>query len=378
MDENRIRCLIQKYKSSSLTPGEAAEWKEIWTNPQYQRVLEELLDEEWVQLDEETVQRLPPGKIRTMTHRIVLFPQKQKTKSRRSVWAVAAAVLLLAIGTWVYRPTDVAPGGYHARLTLPNGQAIELMPNEGGIVAGEGGITYIDGDKIANHADLGANKNQLLTLETPRGGQYRLILSDGSEVWLNAETKLVYPGHFSEDSARNVTLTGEAYFNIRHDTGRPFEVHSGAQTVRVLGTQFQVSAYQDEPSIQTTLLDGSVEVFTTQARTRLTPNQQAVLKPGGQELEVLTVEASDVLAWTQGEFSFAHEPLESIMRKLARWYDIQFSFADETLKHETYFGVLNRSDRLDGVLDKLQKIGPAQFDRSGNTIQIKQKKSPNK
>ncbi len=238
----------------------------------------------------------------------------------------------------VAKTTEVSipPGGNRARLTLADGKTIDLVDSQGGIVMTDG-LTYSDGSAVLpqGNGDSGSgiaggsirsDEWELMTLSTPKGGQYQVVLPDGTKVWMNAASSLTYaPKEASNE--RVVYLAGEAYFEVVRDFARPFKVITDEQTIEVLGTDFNVSSYSDDPIMKTTLIAGAVRVVDKMSR------KEAVLKPGEQAvssdnapLQVLESETADAIAWKSGLFRFDNTDIETIMRQLSRWYDVEVVF----------------------------------------------------
>lgn len=253
----------------------------------------------------------------------------------------AAALLVIAITTLffttnrrsqnnadkevVVNAADILPGGNKATLTLADGRTIDLNSKQSGIVVGKH-ITYLDGSSIVKEE---AASSEMLVLKTPIGGNYKVVLPDGSQVWLNADSKLTYPSKFAS-SERLVQLEGEAYFEVKHQlvSGKkiPFKVLSSGQTINVLGTEFNVSAYADEPQLKTTLVNGSVEIenLSSKNTSKIAPGQQAVLY--GANTKISKVDVDKVIAWKLGQFSFDDKSFDQIMREMARWYNIKIEY----------------------------------------------------
>ena len=257
------------------------------------------------------------------------FPKKRSFTY--SKWAVAASVLiLLTAGLIVFNSKyrdgkkqgviisqNIRPGGNKAILTLANGVKVRLADISNGKIMQQGASTIIktaDGKLIYNvEANTPANnKLQYNSIETPKGGQYQLVLPDGTRVWLNAATSLKYPVSFASSNERIVELTGEAYFEVAHNKAHPFKVVSNKQVVEVLGTHFNVNAYPDEPDTKTTLLEGAVKVTAGNDKAILKSNQEAELTA---HLKVTDVDAQEAISWKNGDFRFDEEPLEVVMRR---------------------------------------------------------------
>jgi len=233
----------------------------------------------------------------------------------------------------VARTTDAQPGGNRATLTLSNGQQINLDNSNNGVVASQGNMNVTklsDGQLAYNKASEEKTAAMLYnTLSTPRAGQFSLTLPDGSKVWLNNASSIRYPVSFT-GGTREVELTGEAYFEIAKDASHPFRVavHKGdkSSTIEVLGTSFNVMAYDDEGAERTTLVEGSVRFVHGDASTLLKPEEQSVLDEKGSLKTLNHVNVAEITAWKNGYFHFDHASLESTMRQLARWYDVDVQY----------------------------------------------------
>ena len=324
---------------------------------------------------------------------------------------------------------DIAPGKNTATLTLPDGKTIHLSDAKSGVIIDDTSLKYNDGsaiesslregtretssgqakqsqqdsqDEIASSLRLPRNDGEavMLTASTPRGGTYQVVLPDGSKVWLNADSKISFPSHFF-GAERKIILAGEAYFEVSHNKSKPFVVQTDKQEVTVLGTHFNINSYADEGSTKTTLLEGSVSVSsllssraiakdlgptglgTTNVRgpsklgmkgslgaaAILKPGQQSVLT-GGNQIKVNQVDASLVVAWKEGQFSFQNEALESIMRKVGRWYDVDVVYEDENLRKAIIWGKVSRFENISKVLSKLQLTGQAKFKVEGRSVYV--------
>lgn len=261
--------------------------------------------------------------------------------------------------------TTVTPGTHRAVLETPDGRQIELSSDYEGIIVGDE-ILYEDGSVLIDDSHI--TQNVKLTLSTPRGGQYQVSLADGTKVWLNADSKLHYPRVFSGDN-RTVELTGEAYFEVAKDESRPFIVQTASETVEVLGTHFNVNAYDEESSSSVALLEGKVNVsLANQQSKTLLPGQQSIVK--GDIIQVRKTDISESVAWKNGEFMFNNESLSSVMRKLARWYDIEVEL-DSGVKDLSIWGSMSRYDTFDEVLQIIKMIDEnIKFKIEGRRIKI--------
>ncbi|HMR19683.1 MAG TPA: FecR domain-containing protein [Sphingobacterium sp.] len=259
----------------------------------------------------------------------------------------------------------LTPGTNRAILETSDGRQIELSSDYEGIIVGED-IAYNDGSILLEEDDI--RKNVILTLSTPRGGQYQVSLPDGTKVWLNADSKLYYPTVFSGHS-RAVELTGEAYFEVARDEDRPFIVRTHNEKIEVLGTHFNINAYDDDTSSSVTLIEGKVKVVLADQQSKiLLPGEQSFVKGG--VIEVQKIDVAESVAWKNGEFMFNSESLSSVMRKLARWYDIEVDIAPD-LQHVSIWGSISRYDNFDEVLQIIKMTDDRiQFKIEGRRVEL--------
>ncbi|MBC9909533.1 FecR domain-containing protein [Chitinophaga varians] len=250
-------------------------------------------------------------------------------------------------------PVAIASGTNRAVLKLANGKEIMLDSTHGSIVQ-EPGLTVQNDSGRLNYQGATAAM-EYHTLTTPRGGQYRITLPDGTAVWLNAASSITYPTTFTE-KVRAVIITGEAYFEVAAHARQPFRVDvDGKATVEVLGTQFNVNAYTDEKDIRTTLVNGSVRVNHRQASVVLKPGQQAAIAGEGLQL----VEHPDLemaVAWKNGSFQFDHAHLKEVLRQMARWYDVTVVYEPGSADI-IFSGEIKRDLDLPQALTVLQSMG---------------------
>ena len=277
--------------------------------------------------------------------------------------------------------SDVLPGSDKAVLTLADGSTIMLDSAHTGELSRQGNtrITKVDSGRLAYHqtgTTLTAETSPVFNiLSTPRGGQYQVTLPDGTRVWLNAASSIKYPTAFT-GSERHVSITGEAYFEVAHRTAKdgsrvPFKVNiADIAEVEVLGTHFNVNAYSDEAGIKTTLLEGSVHVsrFTSHDSQSLIPGQQALLKENAPIKLVKDADLDEVMAWKNGQFQFAGAKIETIMRQLSRWYDLQVSYEGTTDRE--FVGRIPRNVTLSNVLKILEATGYVSFRVNDKNITV--------
>lgn len=214
-----------------------------------------------------------------------------------------------------------------------------------------------------------------LSLEVPRGGEFKVTLEDSTEVWLNSESTLRYPEVFGTDE-RRVEVSGEAYFKVKKDTSRPFYVISAGQKIRVYGTTFNVRAYTDEQSVLTTLESGSISMTRIDGaggELKLSPGHQTVFDKSEEKVTVRTVNPEVVTAWRYGKFIFDEQPLSVIMRDLARWYNFKYEFADQSAASIVFKGKMSRHDKLEDVLEILAYGGNVNFLVKNGTVYIERR-----
>ena len=248
--------------------------------------------------------------------------------------------------------TDVLPGGDKAILTLDNGQQIVLDTAANGTITQQGNVTISKLNGQLTYSKATGNEEVLYnTITTPKGGQYKLELADGSKVWLNAASSIRFPTAFI-NKERLVEITGEAYFEISKDASKPFKVLVNKMQVEVLGTHFNINAYNDEADIKTTLLEGSVKVSKEEKTALLKPGEQAQLN--AMYLIVnKNVNLQKVIAWKNGAFDFNGESLQSAMRQIARWYDVDVVY-EKGLPDIEFGGKVQRNLKLSQIIKGLE------------------------
>lgn len=266
----------------------------------------------------------------------------------------------------------ITPGGNKATLILGNGKKILLANAKNGKLAEQAGVKITksaNGQIIYSIADISPNlKNyppEFNTIETPVGGQYKVNLPDGTEVWLNAASSLRYPVRFAGNE-RRVELKGEGYFEVAHNRLKPFKVATANQTVEVLGTHFNIMAYTDEKAIKTTLLEGSVRVANAKNTGILVPGQQSILTSNTIDV-INSVDLEDVTAWKDGYFKF-NENLTSVMNKVARWYNIDVVYDLQPDPDLAFGGKISRSRNIAEVLKIIEYTGKVHFKIEGRRV----------
>jgi transmembrane sensor len=302
--------------------------------------------------------------------------------------AVAAAVLIiLAIGTLfipLQRPAprivqrqplekDILPAGARATLTLLDGRTITVDSANNGPLArqDDATISSLDGRLIysGNRSDQSAEPGPIAynTLTTSPGEHYSLLLPDGTKAWLNAASSITYPVVFNGNE-RKVSVTGEVYFEIVHNAKQPFEIRVKNELVEDIGTHLNINSYDDEAAINTTLLEGSIKLTKGSASAVLEPGQQATIQPGGNSFELKQVDADEAIAWKNGYFYFDRADIHTVMRQVARWYNVQVVYKGEIPKR-TFKGKVYRNINASEALGILSYFG-AHFRIEGKMITV--------
>lgn len=303
--------------------------------------------------------------------------QKLSAKRKFHFMRYAAAAVLVGVLTTAYFFKDVIfkqetstipvlvnrdsknvpePGTDKAVLTLANGSQVVLV--NGALVKTQNAKS--NGEEIVYEAKDGNNKLVYNYLTIPRGGKFSIKLSDGTQVWLNSETQLKFPIAFIEGQTRKVELVyGEAYFDVspaaKHK-GVHFEVVTNKQKVDVIGTEFNIKAYQDEANIYTTLVEGKVDVSIKNKKQRLTPNQQLSLNIATSGSVIKNIDVYNEIAWKEGVFSFEKITLRDMMKVLSRWYDFDVVFKNKAIENEIFDGVIRKTQSLDEILKSIKNF----------------------
>lgn len=372
MDQKTFSILLDKYLRGSISPDEV------------NSLLDSLEDDAMrLQWEQAIGGMLEQTQAKAMTD-ILAAQTQQKKPHHIKLYAIAATILaLLATGILYFtrnhqqppvqiattHPPAIAPGGNKAILTLADGSQITLDSASNGAIAHQGNVQVIklNNGQLAYKADAaGTNELHYNRLVTPRGGQFMIILPDGSKVWLNAATALRYPTAF-RGHTREVELSGEAYFEIAPDAHQPFVVKVNNMAVKVLGTHFNIMGYADENSIQTTLLEGAVQVQHNTAGVRLQPGQQASLQ--GDNMTVKKdVDVDEIVAWKNGYFHFNHASLPGVMRQISRWYDVEVIY-EANIPEREFGGKIERNSSLNDIL-KILELSNVHYKIKGRTIII--------
>ncbi len=364
MDKADIKRLFERYKRGECTVEEVQllhEWLETGVFEENEISEEEILED-----------------LKQMEVRLPLKKPKTYKLYRIAVYA-ASILLILGIGLLSIRlwhsPQQAVhgeslatfePGSNKAVLQLNDGSSMildtmaqdRLLKIDGALVRlnAEGQLMY-----LPQHVSGIAKKNRIIT---PKGGQYEVILPDGTHVWLNSETRLSFVNSFDDLPERRVELEGEAYFKVSHNARQPFVVSVNGQHVKVLGTEFNVSAYAENNYVRTSLVEGSV-LFN---QSRLKPGESALFQDN--KVAIRQENMDDIIAWKNGYFVFFEESLEEAMKKICRWYDLEVFFADEETKSILFGGSISKYENASKVFRMIEKAGHVKIKTHGRKIVI--------
>lgn len=318
---------------------------------------------------------------------IRLYEQIRSNRRKRFLRRIsgAAAIFVVIAGIallWNLPTSEVSvpteafgeSGSSKAILTLATSEKISLNEKEDKyITTPEGNLMRQD---TTGHLHIQANSQLQQTAQpnntvwVPQGGEYRLTLADGTEVWLNAESKLKFPTQFTGNK-RTVELSGEAYFEVTGDTSRPFIIHTEGIEIKILGTSFGIRSYQEEDAILTTLVSGSVDVRSQNGNVRLSPEHQAVFNKKTKDISIKQVNTELYVGWKDGKMIYNNCSLEDILRDLKRWYSFDVFYANSQARQIPFSLNIRKYEKATRVLELMQKTGRVHFDIKGNTIIVK-------
>jgi ferric-dicitrate binding protein FerR (iron transport regulator) len=298
-------------------------------------------------------------------------------------YMVAAAIAILLIGgaalIWNHRhvspegqpmaQTTIQAGHTQAMLTRSNGETLSLTDE-----ADMEKLKALPNKEISDMPSSKTSAN-INSLATPRGGEFKVTLEDGTEVWLNADTRLRYPENF-EGAERRVELEGEAYFKVAKNEDKPFYVVSGGQEVRVYGTEFNINGYAEDTAIRTTLVEGSISlrpIGGNGSELMLTPGSQAVFDKHESRARVQQVDTEVVTSWRSGTFVFEDQTMEQIMQTLSRWYDFLYEFSDPQLASTVFMGSIPRYGSFAEVAQIFEKMGGIRLRQKADKVIISER-----
>ncbi len=379
----RISQLLYKHVQGTLSEAEHVELME-WAaaDPANRKLLNRINNKERLEADIHdwyTIPRLsvaddPRLDAAILQHETAARRSGVRQLVRRVLPYAAAVFIMMLAGMWYVSgqrqksqgqeiaATEIRSGGNKATLILSDGRRIDLSSEQSGIIVKDESVTYGDGSSLAVIQDKAEGRSDVSQLElaTPKGGTYQLTLPDGSRVWLNTASTIKYPGRFT-GTERVVEVSGEAYFEVREDSKRPFRVLSRDQEVLVLGTKFNVSAYPDEHETKTTLVDGKVRLSLAQGSGigSPVPDQSIILAPSEQaslsngHITKSKVDVSQFIAWKEGVFYFNRLPVTAAITQLARWYNLDVVY-QEKLPESNVYAYIDRDKPLSAVLKALE------------------------
>lgn len=362
-NQEHIKNLFTKYLAGHYTKGELDQLLQHFELMEDGEYLKFLIEQELNTSHDFSTTQQQINEIHDYVHTELNYKIRFKGKRNFYIRLLAAAALLFVIGfAYFYLNThqnngidnmianessDVLPGANRATLTLSDGSSYELNKEQSEISTDKDQIRYTGGDKIASAKDI-----TFATLSTPRGGQYRLKLPDGTLVLLNAASSLKYPGRF-EGNTREIEISGEVYLEVAKNPAKPFIVITNGQRTKVLGTKFNIHNYDDENEIITTVVEGRVEVSIPKYNSKqfLLANQQTVNT--GKKLILTNVNAKQQLGWINNEIVFENKPIQNILSEASRWYDIEIQYQGIPPK-ELFTGAINRNSNLSSLLRILE------------------------
>lgn len=387
----KIKSLLRKFNSHGLSGAEEQELDDWYNSIHYEINL--VKEEEFQQEDNFEINKLK------LLQKINQKKRSAKVISFSKKFAAAAAVVFLVISAifWIHFssekqsltvekkiPTlelkDITAGTHGAILSLANGEVIELDTIPFGNITTQGGVIIRnENGKLSYLSDEKSSKEIVYnTLTTPPGKEYSLVLPDGSKVWLNAQSSISFPTVFDEKE-RQVTLSGEAYFEVAKVQGvkgrKPFKIKINSVIgnkqeveIEVLGTSFNVNAYDDEPVIQTTLLEGRVRVYNDRKSVELTPLQQSVILNNGKNQILSDINVDRILSWKNGLFHFEKTDIHTILRQFSRWYNVDM-VSEELNSHRSFSGKISRESKLEDVL-KILDLSSIHYSTDGKQLII--------
>lgn len=389
---SHITALYQKYIDNLCNPQELQELLSHFEQSEIDHDIASIIQSELGKM-ESNYQSLPQVKsiIERLDQNLLLkvdpTPVKRMVNSRIiSYWSVAASLVILSVILYYTHRSlnlfntytseyknDVPPGGDKAYLTLSNGKKIELNKVTKGTLASLSGIRIIKTTEGQLRYEISGDNSPEAegynTITTPKSGKYEVILPDGSKVLLNAASSIKFQTNFDKNAKRIVELLGEGYFEVSHRNKQPFQVRSGTQVLTVLGTHFNINAYNDEQSIKTTLFKGSVRVnYSNGKLALLKPGQQSYIDQ--EKLVINEVDTNEVLDWKRGEINLKEENIMATMRKIARWYDVEVDFAENAPTDLRVGGLVSREKNLITVLKALELTGKVHFKVEGRRVTV--------
>lgn len=396
MHNQRIAYLLEQFFQQKITHQEQEELKQLLADHQNEIPLEDWLKEKWAsyQADGAMPAQQADHYFQQITN-ATTDPTEEESPGTQPGWLnsitnnwkkIAAAIIIAASTYLVYTTTnspapqqpqqstntikeDVGPGGNFATLTLGDGSKIVLDTASNGLLANQGNasIVKLNNGEISYKAKPAKEEVVHHTMSTPIGGQYHLVLPDGTGVWLNAASSITYPTAFTAPE-RQVSITGEVYFEVAKNAEQPFRVTVGDQKIEVLGTHFNVNAYDDERTLNTTLVEGKVKIINADQAMLLAPGQQIQNNKTGKLKLVKDPDLEETLAWKDGLFHFNGTDIETIMRNVARWYGVEVVYKDKI--EEQFVADIPRNVNVSKLLELLELTRQVHFSVNNKVITV--------
>jgi transmembrane sensor len=398
-EDKNIVDLYSKFSAKTASPNELEAFYAFLNSAGAQQRLFNLLETDY-QLSESSRKEISDLRAQQIFEEIVSWPQENrkivKLWPRLAGVAAIAAVIVLSLLlknkfyneernliSKISSSQDIAPGKHTATLTLASGRRIVLSTALNGAIASESGVRIsktADGEITYETIVSSRMKDPAMNmLSTNRGETYKIKLPDGSLVWLNAESSIKYPSSFAQLKSRKVVLNGEAYFEVQKDEQHPFIVESDSQDVTVLGTHFNIKAYEEDSNVITTLVEGSVRVHFQAAvwsnkgkvgykdEIMLSPGQQSLLK--GESISITKANLDENIAWKNGDLIFTESSIQGVMRDIARWYNVEVVYVGE-IPTGTFSGNVSRSKNISQILQALEATKLVHFKLQGRRVYL--------
>lgn len=380
--------LIVKFITKNITTDELDELSEWILNSENEKIFKEFvrtnyaIDFNMLQFNAEKIKIKLLNKIKEESSKNKVFKIKSYYKYIAAAVIVTLLILPFAIKNNLkasdkeFVETQLHPGTDRAILTLENGEHLVLEKGKNQTLKnGKSSGEKIIYNKTSITKPINKDRIAYNYLTIPRGAQFFLELSDGTKVWLNSDSKIKYPVSFIKNQSREVELIyGEAYFDVSHSSnhnGATFNVHTITQDIEVLGTEFNIKAYQDENFVFTTLLKGKISVDNGIVNKILMPGEQSIVNINNEKIKTLKVDVSYEVSWKQGFFMFDKEPLELMMKTLSRWYDVEIIFEEKSKRNLLFSGILKRTNSIKELLENIEKTEEVTFEIKNKIIRIK-------
>jgi transmembrane sensor len=390
MSNHRLKYLLDHYISKTISPEEEQELFQLIAQGDYDEQIKEYMSDAWHTEYSELMTKQQSKRILSavFNHEGAKIVSMQQPAKRKFIWVAASISLVVvtvslflmlgkhtstsALSTAQKKQTtnDVMPGASGAILKLDDGSSIVLDNASNGNLVQQGNTLVVkSGDGISYVKDNVQGEKQIHynTVETPKGRQFQLVLEDGTKVWLNAASSIRFPVAFV-GKQRIVEITGEAYFEVAKNKQKPFQVMCNGAMVEVLGTHFNINAYADEETMNTTLLEGSVKVVKGSEQKIIKPGEQAQIHNDGSLHTMANINVDEVVAWKNNSFLFDNTDVKKLMRQLSRWYDVDVVFKGTTSEPLTFNGTISRYATLSTVLKMLESTGDVKLSIEGKRI----------